>query len=77
MAPLHLLLMLHYYVHKHPYPKASVTSAEYESELAASGLLTRHDSANEDGSYSITPKGEAWVEKALATPMPTQKWGYE
>lgn len=50
-----------------------------EVRAAFDGLLELGmlDLSNFYDLYVVTPKGVTWCERALATPMPTQEWGYE
>ena len=75
MTPLHMRLILEG-VTANPGSNVSrdiwesQASREYRNELVDLG-------SKKEGTFRITAKGEAWLDRALATPMPVQKWVFE
>jgi hypothetical protein len=72
MTPNDLDILIHYYVcpdiHERYYAPAVMESCR---EFVQSGIFV---SSGEDGIFSVTEKGRAWMELILNTPMPILKW---
>ena len=69
MTPLHLEILMHYFVSGTMFPRSTPTITEYQGHLVELGLL--------DTELSVTEKGKLWIERVLNTPMPVQKWVWE
>ena len=71
--PLHLELMIHYFVSDEPFDRISAPAVQdCLGQLERYGLL---DSNEAPGAYSVTDKGAAFVERLCRTELPvmTQK----
>lgn len=64
-------VMLHYYVSpaKHPREEAPAVR-EATAKFVRDGLLE----PQEEGHYSATDRGQAWVEMLLRVPFPRKAW---
>lgn len=73
LTPLEMEMLLHFYCR--PTPFETPANADLVSQslrrLHDAGLIDRMDFP------STTDKGRAWVERALSTPLPVQKWVWE
>mgnify|MGYP001171530968 CR=1 FL=1 len=74
LTPLHIKILLHYYVTFEPFSPDTETFRSYREFWIASGCLEYEGG---DTPYVVTGKGKAWLERVLSTPMPTQKWVWE
>lgn len=74
LTPLHLEILMHYYVSPDPFRDDSEGIRSYRQYWVEVGCLSRCDDLS---GYCVTEKGRAWLRKALSTPMPTQKWVWE
>lgn len=81
MTPLHLLILIHYYISFEEYSKHdlnhanSITTMNYTHELVIHGVLAKRDEIHLLGSrYEITDKGRFFINYILNLPFPIQKW---
>ena len=75
ITPLHLEILMHYFVYATPFRADSETIRSYIQYWVEVGCLEPTDAGTL--SYDVTEKGQAWINKVLSTPMPTQKWVWE
>jgi len=75
MTPLHLGILLHHYANPSPYPHRSMAADEYAEDLAKWGMMVHKDA--DEFCMRVTPKGVAWLERVLETPMPVQRWVWD
>jgi len=78
MTPLHISLMLHYYVKLTPYSehdaghRYSEATIQYTKQLLAADMLTLKD--YEQGLYEVTDKGRAYINALMSVKEPVCKW---
>lgn len=75
MTPLHLEILLHYYISPDPFPRKSATISQYTEDLSAKQLLKQ--SAFNPTVFKVTERSELWIKRALETPLPVQRWVWE
>ena len=77
MTPLHMIILIECNGSETPGVNIkteiwnSPAAQEYRREMSEMGLIYGHNLPR------ITEKGKAWLDKALSTPMPVQKWVFE
>jgi hypothetical protein len=74
MSPFHLEILMHYLVSPAPFRTDNQTFREYRQYWIETGCI---EAGKSSGEYCVTDKGRAWMDKALSTPMPVQKWVWE
>lgn len=74
LTPLHLEILIHHAVCSEPFRADTETIRSYRQYWVETGCLLP---AKDASGYCATEKGKAWLDKALSTPMPTQKWVWE
>jgi hypothetical protein len=89
MSPLFIRIMLHYYYSSMPYVHQEAPT-QYpgavteiiESAYGSMGLITRDDQLRaryEDSPFTLTPRGQAYVDRLMATPLPrkVETWVFD
>lgn len=72
MSPLDLQVLLSCYTHPiqgYNGPCKQIAVDQCKLNLIAKELL--------DMNLTVTPRGKAFIERILETPLPAQQWGYE
>lgn len=69
-TPLHIKLLLHYYVSLAPFERPSVAASEYTMELLDMGLIKKSAYTNDTSGYNTTAAGKKLVEQMLMLPKP-------
>lgn len=54
----------------HCLPNAEISTA-IANDLNKAGVVLFSES---EGKYKLTPRGEAWLDMILSTPLPEQRW---
>lgn len=77
MTPFEFGILLHYYCRAEDHEALSLGQPilrETMGRLIVDLGLLAHDSPHEGCTYQLTEKGRAFIDFALATPMPVQRW---
>lgn len=74
LTPLHLEIIMHHYISRSPFRNDTEAIRSYRQYWIEEGCIEPLDG---NQAYGVTDKGVAWIEKALSTPMPVQKWVWE
>jgi len=74
LSPFEMKMLMHYHCSPEAFDGGTATSELVRSchvKLVAHELLCRGEE------YQITERGRAWLDRALSTPLPVQKWVWE
>lgn len=76
ISRVHAYILLHHAVCvDHPYPNPYSNYPEFAEDLEKEGLLESTGSRDVGNAwYKCTAKGFAWIEGAIKTPLPVQRW---
>lgn len=70
MTPLHMIILIECFLgQEHSWTDDATGSDKAVMDLEEDGLISPD--------FKITNKGLAWIERAVSTPMPVQKWVFE
>ena len=76
MTPLHIKILLHYYVSTDEYERGYYpsTAGEYIHDLFEMGLIEEKDRPIVEPRHRISDKGKFYVNVLCTTPLPVHQW---